>query len=139
MRLSTVDGAWTRRIQSSLLGTGRFAKRATRRAQNFFQALGEADLLSRLQHKNIVPVYSLHKYGQYHLICMPFLGTMTLGDMVNAQPEAGSALSGRALISTLAAQASRTWKEEDNAASSASGAVVPPSSLRLCLTQCQCL
>lgn len=75
--------------------------------------LGEADLLSRLQHKNIVPVYSLHKYGQYHLICMPFLGTMTLADMLSAQPQSSSALSGKELISTLAAQASRTWKDDE--------------------------
>lgn len=76
--------------------------------------LGEADLLSRLQHKNIVPVYSLHRYGQYHLICMPFLGTMTLGDMMAAQPKSSSALSGKELISTLAAQASLTWKESES-------------------------
>lgn len=80
--------------------------------------LGEADLLSRLQHKNIVPVYSLHKHGQYHLICMPFLGTMTLGDMLSAQPKASSALSGKELISTLAAQASRTWREGEAATAS---------------------
>ena len=80
--------------------------------------LGEADLLSRLQHKNIVPVYSLHKYGQYHLICMPFLGTMTLADMQSAQPKSSSAISGKELISTLAAQASRTWKEGDSVANS---------------------
>ena len=78
--------------------------------------LGEADLLSRLQHKNIVPVYSLHKVGQYHLICMPFLGTMTLADMLSAQPKSSSALSGKELISTLAAQASRTWKEDESLA-----------------------
>ncbi len=74
---------------------------------------GEANLLSRLQHKNIVPVYSLHRHGQYHLICMPFLGTMTLADMSSSGSKSLSILSGKELISTLAAHASRTWKEGD--------------------------
>ncbi len=50
---------------------------------------------------------------------MPFLGTMTLGDMLSAQPRASSAMSGKALISTLAAHASRTWKDDDSVDSTA--------------------
>lgn len=91
--------------------------------------LGEADLLSRLQHKNIVPVYSLHKYGQYHLICMPFLGTMTLSDMLSATPKSSSALSGKELISTLAAQASRTWKEDESEAAATTAVINAAESL----------
>lgn len=73
---------------------------------------GEAQTLSRLQHKNIVPVYSQHRHGEYHVICMPFLGSMTLADvMKEMDPQGGHRLSGKALVSTLTAKADRTWAD----------------------------
>ena len=45
----------------------------------------EADKLARLQHTNIVPVYSVHRSdgedGLY-AICMPYLGSLTLADLL---------------------------------------------------------
>ena len=46
----------------------------------------EAQRLARLQHTNVVPVYSVHddeKNGM-QVICMPFLGRSTLATLVNA-------------------------------------------------------
>lgn len=40
----------------------------------------EPERLARLQHTNVVPVYSVHAAGSVQLICMPFLGRRTLAD-----------------------------------------------------------
>ena len=50
----------------------------------------ESDRLARLQHTNIVPVYSVHQEGDYQAVCMPFLGRHTLRDFLAARPASGS-------------------------------------------------
>lgn len=42
----------------------------------------EADRLARLKHPNIVPIYSHHRTGPLQVLCMPFLGRLTLLDWV---------------------------------------------------------
>ena len=45
----------------------------------------EADKLARLQHTNIVPVYSVHRgegEDALYAICMPYLGSLTLADLL---------------------------------------------------------
>ena len=42
----------------------------------------EARSLVQLQHTNIVPVYSVHQAGLLHALCMPYLGTITLADVL---------------------------------------------------------
>lgn len=44
----------------------------------------EAERLARLQHTNVVPVYSVHDAGPVQVICMPFLGRKTIADLVRA-------------------------------------------------------
>lgn len=44
---------------------------------------GEADKLARLQHTNIVPIYSLHSHRGLNGVCMPYLGTATLADVLS--------------------------------------------------------
>lgn len=44
----------------------------------------EAERLARLQHTNIVPVYSVHDEGSVQVICMPFLGRVTIADLIRA-------------------------------------------------------
>ena len=74
---------------------------------------GESQTLARLQHSNIVPVYSVHRYGPYHVICMPFLGTTTVADLLSSFRGAGRLPgSGKGLLSTLAAHTSRTEADE---------------------------
>lgn len=73
---------------------------------------GEADTLSRLQHKNIVPIYSIHRHGPYHLVCMPFLGANTLADALRNVLDCDEPpRSGRAIFDTLDFQATMTWVE----------------------------
>lgn len=40
----------------------------------------ESDKLARLQHPNIVPIYSVHQEDDSQVVCMPFLGRYTLKD-----------------------------------------------------------
>lgn len=71
---------------------------------------GEADLLSKLQHKNIVPIYSLHRHEPWHVVCMPLLGTATLGGLLQSIKQAGQVpASGVALIDTIRNCSSGTW------------------------------
>jgi serine/threonine protein kinase/tetratricopeptide (TPR) repeat protein len=42
----------------------------------------ESRKLARLQHPNIVPVYSFHREGALQAICMPYLGPVTLSHLL---------------------------------------------------------
>ncbi len=44
----------------------------------------EAERLARLQHTNVVPVYSVHNAPPAQVICMPFLGRRTIADVIRA-------------------------------------------------------
>ncbi len=46
--------------------------------------LAESRTLAQLQHTNIVPVYSVHHASPFHAVCMPFLGTVTLADVLRS-------------------------------------------------------
>ena len=71
--------------------------------------------MARLQHTNIVPVYSVHRASQWQLICMPFLGYTTLGDVIEAlatdQPLADG---GNPLLSTVADRKQATLLQDDS-------------------------
>ncbi|MBL8811840.1 MAG: protein kinase [Planctomycetaceae bacterium] len=43
----------------------------------------EPERLARLQHSNIVPVYSVHRTAEWQAICMPYLGRRTLRDFID--------------------------------------------------------
>ena len=51
---------------------------------------GEEISLAQLQHTNIVPVYSVHRAGPLHAICMPYFGVTTFADVVRALQAHGS-------------------------------------------------
>jgi serine/threonine protein kinase/Flp pilus assembly protein TadD len=40
----------------------------------------EPERIARLQHTNVVPVYSVHEVSRAQVICMPYLGRRTLAD-----------------------------------------------------------
>jgi serine/threonine protein kinase/Tfp pilus assembly protein PilF len=46
--------------------------------------LREPQLLARLQHTHIVPIYSVHTAPPFQVFCMPYFGTTTLADVVRA-------------------------------------------------------
>lgn len=59
----------------------------------------EAHILGRLRHPNIVPVLSVHKDDDLRLfgVCMPYLGTATLQDVVRVAWRSDSAARRRAI------------------------------------------
>lgn len=69
---------------------------------------GEASTLARLQHKNIVPIYSWHRHQKFHVVCMPYLGSTTLWDFLKQYRQAPSSMLGQAIVSTLNMRRSQT-------------------------------
>jgi serine/threonine protein kinase/Tfp pilus assembly protein PilF len=69
----------------------------------------EPETLARLQHTNIVPVYSTHRAGPFQIVVMPFLGSSTLADVLAELRRRGTwPATGRELADTLSARRSQT-------------------------------
>jgi eukaryotic-like serine/threonine-protein kinase len=63
---------------------------------------GESQTLARLQHTNIVPIYSMHRAEDFQAVCMPYFGSTTLADVLDEiRSGATPPASGKVLISTL--------------------------------------
>jgi tetratricopeptide (TPR) repeat protein len=63
---------------------------------------GEAQTLAQLRHPNIVPVYSVHRSDPFQAVCMPFQGSTTLQDLLEAVQRRGSVpASGKALLALV--------------------------------------
>ena len=63
---------------------------------------GESQMLARLQHTNIVPIYSTHQAGDVRLVCMPYFGATTLADVLRVvRDRGGLPPSGAHLVDTL--------------------------------------
>ncbi|MBI3406955.1 MAG: tetratricopeptide repeat protein [Planctomycetes bacterium] len=60
--------------------------------------VGETRTLAQFQHTHIVPIYSAHEEGPLQALCMPYLGGMTLADLLSdlarrpTLPQSGSDL-----------------------------------------------
>jgi serine/threonine protein kinase len=62
----------------------------------------EARALARLQHANIMPIYSVHVATPLQALCMPFLGSTTLADVLrDLRGHDSLPTSGKGLVSTL--------------------------------------
>lgn len=95
----------------AILGTGAFGRVYLARQiglSNRLVALkistelfGEAQTLARLQHTNIVPIYSPHQVGSMQALCMPYFGGTTLADVLRALSGHAMPASGKQLVSTL--------------------------------------
>jgi serine/threonine protein kinase/tetratricopeptide (TPR) repeat protein len=57
---------------------------------------GEPQTLARLQHTNIVPIYSVHRAGLLSAFCMPYFGATTFATLLDA-------LRGRSAVPTTGA------------------------------------
>ena len=64
---------------------------------------GEPQKLARLQHANIVPVYSVHRIGVLQAVCMPYFGSVTLAHVIQSLGQMPGAFptSGRGLLSAV--------------------------------------
>jgi serine/threonine protein kinase/predicted Zn-dependent protease len=62
----------------------------------------EPQQLAKLQHPNIMPIFSIHRLGTLQAVCMPLLGSTTLADLIRSLKRGNSLpTSGRMLLSTL--------------------------------------
>ncbi|QEL17789.1 protein kinase domain-containing protein [Limnoglobus roseus] len=60
----------------------------------------EPQNLARLRHTNVVPIYSVHADGPLQVLCMPYLGRVTLAQIL-ATPPAHGPRSGRELFDAV--------------------------------------
>lgn len=83
----------------------------------------EAERLARLQHTNVVPVYSVHDARPAQVICMPFLGRRTIADLIrsyqkwdSSRPPGSRRTSGTRAVRTTAAadSSSRSGSTSDS-------------------------
>jgi serine/threonine protein kinase/Flp pilus assembly protein TadD len=77
----------------------------------------DAHTLARLQHTNIVPIYSVHEADIFEAVCMPYFGSHTLADLcrsVRQQPILPA--SGRFILDTITAANQLTEREPADAA-----------------------
>jgi serine/threonine protein kinase len=65
----------------------------------------ESRALARLQHTNVMPVYSVHRTGPFQAVCMPFFPAVTLADLCRSLSKRDTfPESGQALLDTLRAR-----------------------------------
>ncbi len=75
---------------------------------------GEAQALAQLQHTNIVPIYSIHRAALYQAVCMPYLGSTTLSDLLKHWRQRESLPeTGLELVDTLCSRKCSTHKIYD--------------------------
>src|SRR5262245_31293423 len=97
------------------------------------EGAGEARLLARLLHTNIVPIYSTHRLGYCHATCMPYLGSTTLADVSQEIRHSGLPESGQYLASTLQSRRSTMARPEPLQEQEAVDLPVQPPSTRAVL------
>jgi serine/threonine protein kinase len=74
----------------------------------------ESQRLAQLQHTNIVPIYSAHRVGPWQVLCMPYLGSTTLADVIARLPRDESGRPSKALWSTIRNHAATTLPTGDH-------------------------
>jgi len=93
---------------------------------------GESRTLARLQHTNIVPIFSAHSAPPLHAVCMPFFGATTLADVFDDLQRSGTIPdSGQALLKTISSHRTNFGKSDDSSLHPKSNAPghLEPSSL----------
>jgi serine/threonine protein kinase len=83
------------------------------------KATKEPERLARLQHTNVVPVYSVHEAAPAQVICMPYLGRRTLADALSGYRKSNTPAAG------LSTRKGIATKRGSSVAESRSGATIP--------------
>jgi len=96
----------------------------------------ESQTLAQLQHTNIVPIYSAHESEPFQAVCMPYLGSTTLADVMLTFRDRSLPVSGKELVTTLNQRKNSTLAKRDSVLSGmmssagkvkAKDATVPPA------------
>lgn len=125
-RFPAVPGAWLEFDLLEELGRGTFARVYLARQGGLSDRLvalkvstlptAEPQRLARLQHTNIVPIYSLHEVDGLRAICMPYFGRTTLATLLNdSRRKEQWPQSGREFLSTLVDAQADTVAERSTA------------------------
>ena len=72
----------------------------------------EHSFLARMQHSNIVPVYSVHGNEHFMAICMPFMGVATLQDLNGNIDQSADSISRLSVQSTALLETTNRLKEK---------------------------
>jgi serine/threonine protein kinase/Tfp pilus assembly protein PilF len=88
----------------------------------------EAERLARLQHTNVVPVYSVHNAPPVQVICMPYLGRRTVADVIRSYRDDNSVREqgGRRTSGTRAARSTNVADSSSDPKSSPARPVAQP-------------
>lgn len=70
----------------------------------------EPQRLARLQHTNIMPIYSIHRERDWLGICMPYLGRKTLADVLHRSRHSQAEQAQRSTVTGLDAETVRPWE-----------------------------
>ncbi len=90
---------------------------------------GESQRLAQLQHTNIVPIYSEHRSGDLHGVCMPYFGSTTLADVCRElRPNTSLPHSGKHIVSTLCNRQSTVRGLDASSASGQTSSGAEPAS-----------
>jgi serine/threonine protein kinase/Tfp pilus assembly protein PilF len=84
---------------------------------------GESQTLAQLQHSHIMPIYSYHHGQPFQAVCMPFLGSTTLADVLSdIRRHKSMPCSGKNILSTLNDRRKRSTRRfEDSSHASSDG------------------
>ena len=94
---------------------------------------GETRALAQLQHTNIVPIHSVHRSGSLQAVCMPYLGSTTLAELLSdlrrhkTLPDSGAGLLSSLRSATIAPTSTQGGDHGLDEPTSVPGASTGPS------------
>jgi eukaryotic-like serine/threonine-protein kinase len=87
----------------------------------------ESQRLARLQHTNIVPIYSFHRQGSLQAVCMPYFGSATLADVASELSRRDALpASGKMVASAVQVRRSRTLQSAESRTAISPARPAPP-------------
>jgi serine/threonine protein kinase/Tfp pilus assembly protein PilF len=87
----------------------------------------ESQRLARLQHTNIVPIYSFHRLGSLQAVCMPYFGSATLADVATELSRCDALpASGKMVASAVYDRRTRTMRTAESRSTASPNRPAPP-------------
>jgi len=89
---------------------------------------GESQTLAQLQHSHIMPIYSYHNGQPFQAVCMPFLGSTTLADVLaDIRRQKSIPSSGKNILSTLNDRRKKSTRRYDDSSRASSAGTMHDS------------
>ncbi|TWU65694.1 serine/threonine-protein kinase [Crateriforma conspicua] len=84
----------------------------------------ESQRLATLQHTNIVPIFSVHRFDDCTVLCMPYAGSLTLQKFLS-QSDMPEDRNGQSLIATLCNRSDETVQRFDAVGTPSTATITP--------------